>query len=66
MLSVYGVLFTTNGVFTVASIGLGFPYYGYGFFLSALITFGFSVILVAHYLGQLLFLTFVRNNTSVE
>jgi uncharacterized membrane protein len=66
MLWIYVVLFTTNGVFTVASISLGFPYYGYGFFLSALITFGFSVILVAHYLGQLLFLTFVRNNTSVE
>jgi uncharacterized membrane protein len=66
MLWIYVVLFTTNGFFTVASISLGFPYYGYGFFLSALITFGFSVILVAHYLGQLLFLTFVRNNTSVE
>ncbi|MFO0996112.1 MAG: exopolysaccharide Pel transporter PelG [Alphaproteobacteria bacterium] len=66
VLSVYMLLFVTNTVFTLATLELGFAYYGYGFFLSAILSFGFSVILVAHYLGQLPFLTFVRNNTSVE
>jgi polysaccharide biosynthesis protein PelG len=65
MLWVYLTLFATNGVFTTVSVFLGFPFYGYGFFVSALVTFAFSVILVAHYLGQLPYLTFVRNNSSV-
>jgi polysaccharide biosynthesis protein PelG len=66
MLGVYIFLLTTNAVFSWATMKLGFAYYGYGYFLSALSTFVLVVLMVAHYMGRLPFLTFVRNNASVQ
>lgn len=66
MLLVYAVLLTTNLVFSLITMHMGFPYYGYGYFLSALASFAAAVLVLAYYLDRLPYLTFVRSNTSVQ
>ena len=56
----------TNGAFTWITLQFGFAYYGYGFFVSAIVTFVVAAVMVGHCLGQLPYLTFVKNNTSVR
>ncbi len=65
MLSVYCVLLATNVVFTLVTLDLGFAYYGYGYFFSALVSFVVVAVMVGYYVSQLPYLTFVRNNSSV-
>ena len=51
------------------TLELGFPYYGYGNFFSNMTTFlfaAFAAFAAAYYLNQLPYLTFVRNNASVQ
>lgn len=64
MLSVYVVLLVTNALFTLVTVDLGFAYYGYGYFFSALVSFVVVAVMVGYYVSQLPFLTFVRNNSS--
>lgn len=66
MLAVYAILLTTNAGFSIVTLELGFPYYGYGYFLSALVTFAAAILILAYYLGRLPYLTFVRSNASVQ
>lgn len=66
MLLVYGVLLASNVGFTLVTLHLGFPYYGYGYFLSALTSFAAAVMVLAYYLDRLPYLTFVRSNTSIQ
>ena len=66
VLAVNAVLLVTNGAFTWITLQFGFAYYGYGFFVSAIATFVVAAVMVGHYLGQLPYLTFVKNNTSVQ
>ncbi len=56
----------TNAVFTLVTLKLGFAYYGYGYFLAALITFAATFLTAAHYLDRLPYQTFVLGNSSVE
>jgi uncharacterized membrane protein len=56
----------TNTVFSYASMRMGFPYYGFGYFLAALVTFTATFLATAHYLGRLPYQTFVVSNASVE
>jgi uncharacterized membrane protein len=60
-----GLFLVANGVLTWLFMALGPPYYGYGYFLSALITFAATFLVVAHYVGRLPYQTFVVSNTSV-
>lgn len=61
------VLFlVTNLVATYVFLQMGFPYYGYGYFLAALVTFAATFLVVAFYLDRLPYQTFVAGNTSVE
>jgi uncharacterized membrane protein len=61
------VLFlATNGVFTWLTLKAGFPYYGYGYFLAAIITFAAAFLTAAYYLNRLPYQTFVMSNASVE
>ena len=55
----------TNTAFTYLSMRMGFAYYGYGYFLAALITFAATFLAVAHYLNRLPYQTFVVSNSSV-
>ena len=66
VLTVNAVLLLTNGAFTWITLQFGFAYYGYGFFVSAIVTFVVAAVMVGHCLGQLPYLTFVKNNTSVR
>jgi polysaccharide biosynthesis protein PelG len=66
LLFVYFLLFATNVGFTLLSVRMGFAYYGYGFFLSALVTLVVAYALAAWSLGRLPYLTFIANNPSVK
>lgn len=56
----------SNGLFTYLSSSMGFAYYGYGYFLSCLLTSSLSLIILAQVLKRLPYITFVSNNPSVR
>lgn len=56
----------TNGVFSWCTLQMGFSYYGYGYFLSAVTTFVATFLAVAYYLNRLPDQTFVVSNASVR
>ena len=60
------LLLVTNVVFTWATLELGFPFYGYGYFLSSIVTFAVSYGVTYYYLKSLPFQTFIGNNSSVS
>ncbi|MSP49205.1 MAG: hypothetical protein EXQ95_07745 [Alphaproteobacteria bacterium] len=66
LLFVYFLLFATNLGFSLVSVRMGFAYYGYGFFLSALVTLVVAYVLAAWSVGRLPYLTFIANNPSVK
>lgn len=55
-----------NGSLTYLTITQGFSYYGYGYFLAAFITFIIAYILATMALHNLPYLTFIKNNPSIE
>lgn len=55
-----------NAVFTYVSMRMGFPYYGFGYFISTLITFAAAFMTVAYIVGRLPYQTFVTSNASIE
>lgn len=61
-----GLFLVTNGLFTFLSLRMGFPYYGYGYFLSALVMFGCAFVMSARLISRLPYQTFVCNNTAVN
>lgn len=56
----------TNGSFTWISLQLGFSYYGYGYFMSTVITFFYAVVITERYVQYLPYHTFITTNTSVQ
>ena len=56
----------TNGIFSWCTLQMGFSYYGYGYFLSAVTTFVATFLAVAYYLNRLPYQTFVVSNASVR
>jgi uncharacterized membrane protein len=56
----------SNAVFTYASLQMGTPYYGYGYFLSAILTFLVGYLMLVYALTHLPYITFVSNNPSVR
>jgi uncharacterized membrane protein len=62
-----GVLFlSTNGLFSLASLHLGFAYYGYGYCLASIVCFATAYALVMGRMKELPYLTFVTHNPSVR
>jgi len=55
----------SNAFFTWMSLQLGFAYYGYGYFIAALLTFVLSAAVTERYLNKLLYHTFITANASV-
>ena len=51
---------------TVTTLYWGFPYYGYGYFLSALVSFCLGFLVVAYYVEDLPYQTFVRGGLVVR
>jgi uncharacterized membrane protein len=60
------LLLATNCAFTFVSLRMGFGYYGYGYFLSALAAFGCAFVASARVIARLPYETFICTNTSVQ
>jgi uncharacterized membrane protein len=66
MLYVNCVFLVTNATFTYISTQLGFEHYGYGYFLSCLVTLLYAYAVTSREVLRLPYLTFVLNNASVR
>jgi polysaccharide biosynthesis protein PelG len=64
-LTIAAVFLVSNCLLTLTTLKLGFPYYGYGYFLSSLVAFATAFLATAHLLDQLPYQAFVRGNSSV-
>jgi uncharacterized membrane protein len=64
-LILYSVFLITNFMFSLISLKWGFPFYGYGYFMSSLVAFGLSFLVTVYFLKDLPYFTFVRG-TSVS
>ena len=60
------VFLITNGVFTTLCIKFGFQFYGYGYFLSSLVTFTVAVVILIKIIQNLPYVSFIKNNQSVQ
>lgn len=60
------LLLASNGLFTYASRELGFAYYGYGYFLAAVVSFLAAFFTAMKYLDELPYHTFITGNASVR
>jgi len=60
------VFLITNTLFTWISIKAGFAYYGFGYFLSAFVTFLTAAVIMTQYVSRLPFHTFITSNMSVR
>ncbi len=58
------VFVTSNALFTWIGMHLGFAFYGYGYFLSTIVTFIVSAVLAERYISQLVYHTFVTRNLA--
>lgn len=56
----------SNALFTWATLHLGFAWYGYGYFLASLLTFCVAYVLCITSISNLSYLTFIKNNASIE
>lgn len=59
------LLLASNIIFTFATLKMGFPFYGYGYFLSSILTFTVAYGVTFHYLKALPFQTFIKNNSAL-
>lgn len=55
-----------NTAFTLWSMNSGFPYYGYGYFISSVLTFVITTVTLFYYIRNLPFHAFITNNTSLS
>lgn len=62
MMALQFLFFTTNCIFTLVSLWGGIAFYGYGFFLSSLVTFLASAVTLELYIRHLPYHTFVSMN----
>jgi uncharacterized membrane protein len=60
------LLLATNAGFSFLSMRMGFAWYGYGYLLSSLVTFGVGFVAVGRLLANLPYHTFVTTNTSIH
>jgi uncharacterized membrane protein len=55
-----------NAVITLWTLVLGFPYYGYGYFLSSMIVFVVTSVILFNYIRKLPYHAFITSNNSVR
>ncbi len=60
------VFFAVNALATLATLALGFPYYGYGYFLASVVGFLAACFVTFQHLDELPYHVFVTGNTSVR
>ncbi len=59
------VFLVSNTMFTLWSMSKGFEFYGYGYFISSVITFLLTSIALFHYVRNLPYHAFITNNNSI-
>lgn len=59
------LFFFLNVVLTIWSMNKGFPYYGYGYFLSAMITFIATSVVMFSHLRKLNYHSFISSNNAI-
>ena len=59
---IQAAFFVSNAIFTYISLKAGFAYYGYGYFLSSLLTFVLATAALHHYVKDLPYFEFIANN----
>lgn len=64
-LHIYFVFLISNAVLTILTMKLGFPYYGFGYFLASLVTFVYGAIVTIRHVMKLPYHAFVTSNSSL-
>ncbi len=64
-LGIQSLFFVTNAGFTLISMKMGFPYYGYGYFLATPVTFSATYLITFRLVNDLPYQSFVKQNASV-
>lgn len=65
-LNIYILFFITNAGFTILFMKLGFPYYGYGYFLSCTVTFIYAAVITVRHVVKLPYHAFITSNSSLK
>lgn len=65
LLGVTAIFMVANGALTYMTLALGFPYYGYGYFLAALTALVSGYAMLVWKLRNLPYLTFIGNNPGL-
>ena len=60
------VFLVTNTSFSILTIELGLPFYGYGYFLATVFTFLVASLIAVRCISSLPYHTFIRNNSAVN
>lgn len=63
---IQGFYLLANAIFTLWTIHLGFPYYGFGYFLSSLCAFVFTSFVLLEHIRKLPYHAFITNNNSLR
>lgn len=63
---IQGFFLLSNTILTIWSMKQGFPYYGYGYLLSSMLTFVLTTVAMFHYVRDLPYHAFITNNNSVR
>jgi uncharacterized membrane protein len=54
-----------NAVLTLFTLEWGFPFYGYGYFLSSMLVFAITSVILFNYIKKLPYHAFITNNNSI-
>jgi polysaccharide biosynthesis protein PelG len=63
---IQAIYFLANGLFTMVTIEMGFAYYGYGYFLSSLLAFAVTSVVLFEHIQKLPYHAFVTSNNSLK
>lgn len=66
MMVLQAIFFFCNAFFTLISMWMGFPFYGYGYFLASLVCFLITTHVLFNHLRILPYHAFITNNNSVR
>ncbi|MCC7240925.1 MAG: hypothetical protein IT180_03285 [Acidobacteria bacterium] len=65
-LALHGLFLVTNLMATLVTLRLGFPYYGYGYFVASVVAFLAACVVTFQSLDELPYHAFITGNASVK
>ncbi len=63
---IQGIYLLANALLTMVTIDLGFTYYGYGYFLSSLLAFAITSVVLFDHIQKLPYHAFITSNNSLK